>query len=526
MTVLIVDDEILLREKIYSVLKNARLPIQEYYLAENAIEAMALVEEKKPDIVLSDIRMPQKSGLDLAAYICETHPEALVILITGYSDFEYAQAAIQNRVFDYILKPVEAEKLVAAVVKAQKKLELEEKHQRLYAVFQEYFSNNAETIRKQYIESLLFHQGAFQEAEEHRYAFHLDFKTYRLVAISCSTSIDGNQMEAQYYCTYLTEKYLKELLPKAVTYIFGNLVFLFWNVTEEDRFADSKSLLAFLGKVLSYAQKNFLGSLSVGISKVSNTLSNIQNLRKQASECLDRLREERKTTFLFYEDIMDSDQERWEIEASIQSLVGAVRTGKEKNVLLQFDQVARGLQNTSAEYQITAYLLIVSNISFLLHELGLPAGQVLSLTNEILPLVRSDQLSECTEALRQWTSKVCALISAEFQSRSNIVVSGVREFINLHYSEAIGLADSSRYVSRNPSYVSRLIKELTGKSFTQLLTDKRMEEAKHLLKTTNLKVSEVAERVGYGNVRYFNRVFRTALNMSANDYRNFTSAFD
>ena len=74
-------------------------------------------------------------------------------------------------------------------------------------------------------------------------------------------------------------------------------------------------------------------------------------------------------------------------------------------------------------------------------------------------------------------------------------------------------------MGRNPSYVSRLIKEYTGKNFTQLLTDKRIHEAKHLLKDTSLKVGEIAERVGYVNVRYFNRVFKATMNMSANDYR-------
>ena len=75
MTILIVDDEALLRDKIRSVLENAHLPVREYYLAANAIDAMKIVDEKEPDIVLSDIRMPTKTGLELAAYINEAHPQ-------------------------------------------------------------------------------------------------------------------------------------------------------------------------------------------------------------------------------------------------------------------------------------------------------------------------------------------------------------------------------------------------------------------------------------------------------------------
>ena len=77
MTILIVDDEALLRDKIRSVLENAHLPVREYYLAANAIDAMKIVDEKEPDIVLSDIRMPTKTGLELAAYINEVRPQLL-----------------------------------------------------------------------------------------------------------------------------------------------------------------------------------------------------------------------------------------------------------------------------------------------------------------------------------------------------------------------------------------------------------------------------------------------------------------
>jgi two-component system response regulator YesN len=526
LTILIVDDEALLRDKIRSVLENAHLPVREYYLAANAIDAMKIVDEKEPDIVLSDIRMPTKTGLELAAYINEAHPNTPVILITGYSDFEYAQAAIKSRVFDYILKPVEADKLVASVLRAQKKLELHEKHERLYAVFQEYFSSNLETIRKQYIESLLFRRTSVKDADEQRELFQFDFDAYRLVAVSCGTAIDGSRMEGQYYCTYLVEKYIQELLPKTVTYVFGNLVFFLWEVRETDRFADSEALLALLSGVHSYARKNFLGIMSAGISQVSSTLSNIQNLRRQTSECLEYLQESGRTEFVFFEDIMESDQERWETESAIQELSSTVRSGNSRAVLRQFDQLARGLQGNPAEYILTSYLLLVSNVSFLLHELELEASKVLSLTNEILPRLHGDKLEGCTEELRSWLSQVCELISTEFQSRSNVVVTSVREFINTHYSEPIGLSEASRHVGRNPSYVSRLIKEYTGKNFTQLLTDKRIHEAKHLLKDTSLKVGEIAERVGYVNVRYFNRVFKATMNMSANDYRSFSAAFD
>lgn len=281
-----------------------------------------------------------------------------------------------------------------------------------------------------------------------------------------------------------------------------------------------------LKQVLAYARENFLGMLSAGISQVSHTLANIQNLRQQTSECLNLLEDSGRNDFLFYEDIAENAGERWETENSIHTLVAAIRSGNRAAVLRQFEQVVIGLQADAPGYAASSYLVIVSNVSFLMHEMNVPAGRVTELTNQVLPLLREEDMESSTRAISHWLGEVCQEVANQQQSRCNVVVNAVREFINAHYSEPVGLAEASRAVGRNPSYVSRLIKEHTGKSFTQLLTDKRIQEAKRLLKETSLKVGDVAQRVGYVNVRYFNRVFKAAVNMSAHDYRSFTSAFD
>ena len=131
MKLLIVDDEALLRERILSVLKASGLLIHTYLTAENAFDAIGIIECEQPEIVITDIRMPSKSGLELAAHIHANYPKILVILVTGYSDFEYARAAIRNNVFEYLLKPIESENLISVVLRAQKKIETDEKHDRL-----------------------------------------------------------------------------------------------------------------------------------------------------------------------------------------------------------------------------------------------------------------------------------------------------------------------------------------------------------------------------------------------------------
>lgn len=319
------------------------------------------------------------------------------------------------------------------------------------------------------------------------------------------------------------DKYIREVCPDTVTYIFGSLVFFLWEVKVPDRFEDNRQLLALLGSLLSFARNHFAGVLSAGISQISESFANMPNLRRQTSECLEMAREKGRENFLFFEDIMEPNQESWEMEDNARTLAALVRAGNVSAALERFDALAEKLADSP--YYITVCLLTVSQISFMLHELGIEAGRVAEMTGRILPHLNENDPRRYTQKLRQWLGDIARLISGELQDRSNFVVNGVKDFINAHYSEPVGLVEAARYVDRNPSYVSRLVKEHTGKNFTQLLTDKRMAEAKRLLTGTNLKITEIAQRVGYVNVRYFNRVFKAATNVSANDYRNFSAAF-
>lgn len=525
MKLLIVDDEAILRDRILAVLQGSGLLIHTYYTAENAFDAIRIIDAEHPEIIITDIRMPSKSGLEIAAYVHEKYPQSLVILVTGYSDFEYARTAIQNNVFEYLLKPVESEKLISVVLRAQKQIEMQEKHDRLFGVFKEHFANNLQSIRKQYIENLLFRSGTAQDADLQREIYDLRFEKYRLVAIRCSTAMDSVKLESEYFCTHLVEEYIQNALPNAITYVFGNLVFMIWEVRKEDIYDDNEALLGFLRDLHAYVRRNILGMLSAGISQTSSTLTNIQALRHQTSECLEYMQDNGRREFLLYEDILTADTARWEIEAQVEALISEINAGNISISLQSFDRILADVRRNQPDYLSSACLLIVSRICLTLREYQ---SDTPDMPGQVIPiLARLDShTEEGITMLRSWIESVCTLVADAHRDRTNTLVNAIREYINSHYSEPIGLAEASRFVGRNPSYISRLVREHTGKSFTQLLTDKRMHEAKRLLKETNLKIAEISERIGYTNVRYFTRVFKATTNMSANDYRAFSATFE
>lgn len=187
MKILIVDDEDIQRQKLVQLISESPLSFSDILCAPEVPTAIDIIETHHPDIVLSDIRMPVKNGLDLAQYVKETYPEILVILITGYSEFKYAQAAIRYNVFDYILKPIDAESTLSCIRHAIAKLEAARRRESNYEVLRSYFNENESYIQKQFLQELLFWSSPMSEDQllVQKNLLHIDIKDFRLVVIKC-----------------------------------------------------------------------------------------------------------------------------------------------------------------------------------------------------------------------------------------------------------------------------------------------------------------------------------------------------
>ena len=107
----------------------------------------------------------------------------------------------------------------------------------------------------------------------------------------------------------------------------------------------------------------------------------------------------------------------------------------------------------------------------------------------------------------------------------NGLIQQIYKYLNDNFSQPIGLTNVSEHVNRNPSYISRFIKQATGRKFSEILVELRLEEAKKLLRSSNLKITQIAEQVGYPNLQYFTRVFTGQMNMTPAEYRKITTYF-
>lgn len=526
MKLLIVDDEPLLKDKLAQIFSSPSLGIHTLFATDDPEEAMSLLESKKPEILITDIRMPHISGIDMARYIYDNQLDTIVIFISGYSDFEYAKSAIDYQVFDYLLKPVDPKEALACVKRAINHILEKQKHNEMYQIFQNYFSTHFDLARRQFLERLLFHPITISHAQlkEMQQQFHITASTYILFAFSFS--VQNLYSEEEFYYTYAIDQFLNRKYDSLLTYPFGKTVYVLYGSEDKDK--DSDKLLQLVWSIKNEMELNYPIRIYVGISNPTDDLSKIQILRKQVSSCQEYALQQKNNSIVFFGDLPAAfnKNEYFNIIDFITQLIGFVRRGDKNAVDDLVDSIVKRLCEKPEGYISDSIDLMISNILLFIYELPLPSTEKEKIQNNILTNIHQQkEMTLKLEYFKYWLKYIVDCINDSQAEENNSLIHGVYDYINQNFGESIGLTDISDYLNRNPSYLSRFIKQHTGKTFSKILTERRIEEAKKLLKNTNLKLPEISEKVGYPNVRYFTRVFSTQVSMTPSDYRKITAAF-
>lgn len=525
MKLLIVDDEPLLKDKLVQILSSPYLGIHTILSADKPEEGMQLLESNAPQILITDIRMPHISGIDMARYIHDNQLDTLVIFISGYSDFEYAKSAIDYQVFGYLLKPVDSEEALTCVKRAINHILEKQKHDEMYHIFQNYFSTHFDLARRQFLERLLFHPVIISPAQlkAMQQQFHITASSFILFAFSFSVQ---NLYSEEFYYTYAIDQLLNRKHPQLLTYPFGKTVYALYGSEVKEQ--DIDKLLRLAQSIKNETETNYPINIYVGISNPTDDLSKIRILRKQASSCQEYALQQKEERIVSFRDLPAafSKNEYFNIVDFITELISSIRGGSKNSVDEIVDSIVEKLWEKPESYICDSIDLMISNILLFIYDLPLPSTEKEKMQNSILANIHQQkEMSLKLEYFKYWLKYIVDCINDSQAEENNNLIHGVYDYINQNFGNSIGLTDISDYLNRNPSYLSRFIKQHTGKTFSKILTDRRMEEAKRLLKNTSLKVPDISEKVGYPNVRYFTRVFTAQVSMTPSDYRKITVAF-
>ena len=478
-TVMVVEDEKLIRQGIATMIKRTGVPVEEVLECANGLQAMEVLRERKVDVVFTDIRMPKMNGIELVQAMQELENTPITIAVSGYDDFSYAVEMMRHGVREYILKPVERDRLKEVMEKLEAELSAKRDNEK-----------KTEALDKQLLKYILLDDDAQSESLEMlEKRLRSDVgDEYRVLVTSGGDDVTellkdtGSVLDVDGMEVYLISRTMADML--------------------KDKFSGSDE------ELLSFA----------GISDVYREAADLKSAYRQAKSRREAAFCREIVLFHEIEDLHVAEKllengrklcSKNSIDTRVQ-LVGTERVDSlEKEWNGFFIATERG--------QVTPTDFAKAMDSFAREFVKTYQKEV---PEDLLRPFSYVSLSEYREKFMEFVLEENGkLISAAGADQMEAKMQTAVRFIRENYASDLNMAVVSNELSMNYSLFSTAFKNYTGTNFVTYLKELRMEEAKRLLSETDLKVNEVSAKVGYDNEKHFMKSFKAMVGVSPSEYR-------
>lgn len=510
---LICDDEFIIREGL------ASLDWQEYGIdmvgkAKNGEEAFELAKELKPDIIISDIRMPKKDGIWLAEQVKSFIPDVRMIFLTGYNEFEYAQSAVNNGVFSYLLKPIDEEELYAAVNELASSI-------RQKRLIEERSAALRESLKKSryFLMSYLFAQA--KRGSLDCSLFEIPAPTLNILTYAAVIHF-GDIAENDDTCFAAFETIINKM-PEGLTLIpfFGNteLVFFFlFDCPEKDAEQRVFSVCEEMSDILD---ADFDCKYNIGIGSAAHAVEEIEDSYRTAVDALGYTDTLGSGNIIYINDIEPKASLSAYHAKLIDSYIKYLKNGEMQQLRKTADELFDSMNRsgTSLYNQQRRCLSLILSISDALYALDYDPA-ILFNNTDIWSLVRkTSSADELHDFIINSTDVVMSHMEAMQRQKTESIIAQVKALVDENYAGDASLETIASKVFVSPCYLSVVFKKETNMTFKNYLIQTRMKKACELLESTNLKVYEIAEKVGYTDTRYFSELFQRLYGKTPSQYR-------
>lgn len=530
--VVVVEDEELLRMGLTNFFDWGAYGFELVGEAGNGLKGLEIVREKRPDLVITDIKMPHMSGIEMAETLMQEMPDLQILIISGYDDFEYAKRAIKAGVAEYILKPIKMDNLKEAIAGIQKKLNEREKAKREIEQLKHSHAQSRKANRAALYAKVLIHRAEIddvtaghepkEEGLQDRVcqAGLVAIKNFSVLYMDCDYS---TQMEHDHALQRLVDECLSSALNEeqracvdVLRVTHGERVFCITGKSHEEVRAIQDALKAKIREEPSETEH-----IEVTFGHASRGLEGLK-------ESYDRARQLSEDSFMrhWQEATGNTGSQGMSnvLNYDLTDLFHAIKNGDDNSV----STAVRAFRDMLVREKAHSYLqvvLAVGNIYNKLIQLPEEAGGNISdvvgdprlYYQKLIGKMKRDEMLEELEAFCQRLREYYQQFSAD---RKQEIMRRVESYIKGNYSKVdLSMKDAAEHVYVSVSYLGMIIKRETGKTFTEYLTDIRLERAKQLLTQSNMKNYEIAEACGYATPAYFSTVFRGSMGMTPSEYR-------
>ncbi|RUS47917.1 response regulator transcription factor [Cohnella sp. AR92] len=510
--VMIVDDEILIRETIRRCVDWEKEGFLYCGDASDGEVALPIIEEQRPDILITDIKMPFMDGLELASIVNKQMPEIKIIVMSGHDEFRYAQAAIRLGVEDYCLKPISASELISLLHKVSRKIDEEQQLKRSQGV-------TREKLLSDLCGGLIGTSEAIETAKKLSLSLTARFYAVTVLDIRCHESANAPD-EADLKGIQSELDLLETPGVEGFTFVRGRTELV--RILKSGSAESISEAIEQMGSLIRAKLEDRFGcEIAMGAGSLQERLQGIHvsYLEAQEDQHITRLTRQNRVSLreATYREKMDVLLDR----AGFLDFLKIGTMGQRDAFVREFSQDLKQVDWRASLYGF-----------YLLNDLTLEAFRTAKIwfRSSEDP---ADSIGRMQQALRKVSSweDSCDYLKAllqqlwlwriESSDKYGDTIEKVKSYIQEHYpNDQLSLKDIAAHVRVSPSHLSKIFSQEMGQTLTEYLTQVRIRRAMELLQSTPNKTFEIAFDVGYGDPHYFSNLFKRFTGMTPKEYRN------
>ena len=523
--IMLADDEGIVIDSLKFIIEKEFGDICTVEYAKTGRSVIELAESFRPDIAIMDIQMPGINGIDAMKEIRQTNTNTVFIVMSAYDKFDYAKEAIKLGVLEYITKPMEKTKIVAALQKAMEMIDREKEKRSNELLVKEKLETVVPIIESGLIYNILLQEHFVEDIENYKSILGINQKYAYMIAVVCGDEQDGNHMTNAVGSGVKMQKHyqevresLKECFQGIVGTVLANkLAVLVPYERDTMDYNERIELIEKARELTRRMRKRIDISFRIGIGGAKE----FHDMSESYSEALNAL-VATTGSVAHVDDLPIRCEYAGDYPIKLEKkLFAEIEEGEMNNAVASARSFFEWMEESHSNImdirlKILEFALWAEHIAY---EKG---GMTYQLNSRADYLPQIMEMSDLTQ-LRKWfvdkVMQACQNILSKRTEKSNSIIGMAKDYIRSNYNKDISLDDVSRAVNISPYYFSKIFKENTGENFIEYLTNIRIDKAKELLGTTEYSMKEICSMVGYSDPNYFSRSFKKNVGVTPTEYK-------
>lgn len=524
--VILVDDEEISRNKLKRIITSQKLAVEIIGMAEDGEEALELINEDVPDLVITDIRMPFLDGLELMTKVKCTYPYVYFIFISGHDEFKYAHKAIKLGAYDYILKPINGEYLAEKInsIIIERKMDNQQK---------ERITESSMILRKQFINDLLYNKISDEKIIDKLKDLEISMNRFCIAIViqmddyySVMHDLDKNQQRTLLGSFYdLSKEFAGDgyLLHK-FTGDLGELIICISAIDNHILKTVKQNILIGLREQADLENRY---TVTAGIGLIQPSLATLSDSFSQAMESLNYKFIIGENKDIYFERLTGADikQNRSkEFDFDMENLTTQIGLCN-KNEVSSAIKVLLEKVIKNQVFSIHHVQMIITDIYLSsIRTLASSGGTINEVFTNAVDVYENMMEKETAEKLiievNSVLSRIMDYILLKRDGKYDHIIVRAKSFISKNFNRSdLSLNEVASASNMSSCYFAVIFKQEVGKTFIEYLTLIRIEKAKELLTISGMRSYEISYKIGYENPTYFSSIFKRTTGLTPTEYR-------